>query len=171
MRNAVVSKKNIGTIQSDERYMGYALRLAHKAYQQQEVPIGCVVVDATGAIIGRGYNRTEHYKSQQQHAELRALAQATRKIGDWRLYHCTIYVTLEPCLMCLYAILLSRCAGLVYGAQSPLYGYHLDKNVIPQIYTKHIVRMEGGVRAHESEMLLKKFFGHKRGEVFYGSKE
>jgi tRNA(adenine34) deaminase len=153
---------------SDELYMRHALRLADKAYKQKEVPIGCVIVNAAGDIIGRGYNRTEQCHSQLHHAEMRALTQATRKTKDWRLYNCTVYVTLEPCPMCFYAILLSRCSRLVYGACSPLYGYHLDKNIVPPIYTKHIVSIEGGVCSQESEALLKKFFEQRRGERSYG---
>ena len=142
--------------------MREALKLAHKAYQQNEVPIGAVVISSDGVILGRGYNRTEKACSQSRHAEVCAIERAGKKIHDWRLDGCTLYVTLEPCIMCMSLMSLSRVTRLVYGAESPLFGYHLDKEILPQIYKKHIKGITSGVLELESKGLLEKFFKHKR---------
>jgi len=151
-------------MKSDEYYMKLALRYAKKAEQCGEVPIGALIVCDKGTIIGRGYNCVERLHNVQEHAELRALRQATKKQGDWRLYNTTIYITLEPCPMCFNAIFLSRCSRIVFGASSPLFGFHLDKNLTSLVYTKHIKSIEGGVCSQESQVLLKRFFKQKRGE-------
>ncbi len=109
------------------RYMREALKQARKAFEQGEVPIGAVVVGPDGTIIGRGYNKVEQLQQQNQHAEVRAINQACKKIDSWRLLDCSVYVTLEPCGMCMHLIKLSRMRGVVYGANSPLFGYRLDK--------------------------------------------
>ncbi len=106
--------------------MRQALKLAQKAAVIDEVPIGALVVNEQGVILGRGYNMVEKLCTQTAHAELRALTQAGKKVGDWRLNGCWLYVTLQPCAMCLNSIKLSRIQGVVYGAESPLFGYHLD---------------------------------------------
>ena len=145
--------------------MKKALVLAQKAYDNNEVPIGAIVVDSDGKIIGRGYNQTEKKKSQLAHAELQAISQAVKKTGDWRLDGCTMYVTLEPCGMCFHAIGISRISRLVYGAGSPLFGYHLDKNDGVQIYKKHTKDILRGVCKESSQRLLKAFFKKQRGEL------
>jgi len=154
--------KNKPVYRSDEWYMQKALVLAHKAALQDEVPIGAIIVDRTGKIIGRGYNKVEQYHSQQEHAEMRALRQATRKKNDWRLDGATIYVTLEPCLMCLCSIGLGRCARLIYATHSPLFGSNIDKDAIPPLYTKHLRSISSGVCAEQAARLLKNFFKQKR---------
>ena len=93
---------------NNEVYMRQSLELALKAYNEDEVPIGAVVLDKDGSVIGRGYNRTESCKTQTAHAELLALAEAGKVQNDWRLDGCTLFVTLEPCSMCMAAIKLSR---------------------------------------------------------------
>jgi tRNA(adenine34) deaminase len=147
-----------------ECFMRVALKQANKAYGLDEVPIGAIIVDPNGKIIGRGYNLTETKKTQLAHAELNAIKQATKKIGDWRLDGCTIYITLEPCCMCFYAIALSRCATIVYGASSPLFGFALDSTGGDRIYKKHIEKIVSGVCREESANLLKSFFKGQRGE-------
>lgn len=91
-----------------QKYLDEAINLAHKAFLKNEVPIGAVVVDRDGVIIGRGYNQTYSKKDATYHAEMVAIRQAQKKLGDWRLETTTLYVTLEPCLMCLGAGLVSR---------------------------------------------------------------
>ncbi|MGC2310490.1 MAG: nucleoside deaminase [Candidatus Babeliaceae bacterium] len=147
---------------NDESYMYRALRLAQKAQREQEVPIGALVIDSKGTIIGRGYNRVERYKSQSQHAEIRALTQATKKINDWRLEKCTLYVTLEPCVMCINLCALSRIERIVFGAHSPLFGYNRESENKKAHYMKHIKNITAGVLAYESTLLLKDFFHQKR---------
>ena len=149
-------------IETDAYFMHKALKLAQKAYRQDEVPIGAVVISSRGEILGRGYNRTEQDCSQSRHAEVCAIERAGKKLQDWRLDGCTLYVTLEPCLMCMSLMSISRVTRIVYGAESPLFGYHLDKEILPQLYKKHIKGITSGILEEESRMLLEQFFKHKR---------
>lgn len=145
-------------------FMERALKEALKAYQKQEVPIGAVVVDQNGVIIGVGYNQTECKKSQIEHAEMIAIKKACKKMGDWRLNGCSIYVTLEPCLMCFGLIQLSRLHSVTYGAPSTLYGVGLSsaiENIPP--YARDII-IEGGVLQEKSLKLLRLFFKQARGK-------
>lgn len=148
--------------EKDEQFMAEALKLANKAYDRDEVPIGAVVVSANGTIIGRGYNNVEHAHSQIAHAEVSAVEQASQAIGDWRLNDCWLYVTLEPCTMCMGLIRLSRLAGVVYAAASPLFGFRLDNTEGLSVYKKDAFAIIEGIRAEESVALLQKFFQQKR---------
>lgn len=105
----------------DEKYMKEAIRQAKKAYAIGEVPIGCVIV-YEDKIIGRGYNRRTTDKNTLAHAELIAIRKASKKMGDWRLEGCTMYVTLEPCQMCSGAIVQSRMSRVVVGCMNPKAG-------------------------------------------------
>lgn len=100
----------------DEEMMLIAIELAKKAYEMGETPVGAIVVDKDGNIIGEGYNRRECDNSPTAHAEILAIESAARYLGSWRLTDCTLYVTLEPCPMCAGAIINSRLKRLVYGA-------------------------------------------------------
>lgn len=143
-------------------YMGHALTSAREAMEHNEVPIGAVVVDEDGEIIASAYNTTEHDCAQGSHAEMKALAIAGKKRGNWRLNGCWLYVTLEPCAMCMYASLLSRVDGIVYGAPSHIYGFHLDNALLLQVYKKDTLRVVKGVCEQETQDLLKQFFKQKR---------
>lgn len=145
-------------------YMQQALNLAQKAFLRGEVPIGAIVVDSQGMIVGRGYNQVEQKKSQSAHAEMIALAKAGKKRKDWRLNDCWVYVTLEPCSMCMNCIALSRCKGVVFGAKSPLFGYQLDKEGAFQLYKENVVETVAGLCAEDSVQLLKRFFKDRREE-------
>lgn len=101
---------------ADEEYMTRALKLAEKAGSMGEIPVGAIVVDPDGNIIGEGYNLREHTNSPTAHAEIIAIEQAAKRLGSWRLTNCTLYVTLEPCPMCAGAIMNARLKRLVYGA-------------------------------------------------------
>ena len=101
---------------TSEDYMRRALVLARRALSTGDVPVGCVVADADGAIIGEGWNLREHLQSPTAHAEILAIEQAAKRLGSWRLTGCTLYVTLEPCPMCAGAVMNSRLKRLVYGA-------------------------------------------------------
>jgi tRNA(adenine34) deaminase len=146
----------------DEYYMKQAVLQAQKAFLAGEVPIGAVVVDPNGKIIGRGYNLTESNYCQSKHAEIQAIQAAGKVLKDWRLTGCTLYVTIGPCLMCFGLIGLSRIERLVYGLKSPLFGYDLDNESLPDLYKKHIRGISTGILASEIETILKNFFKTKR---------
>ena len=146
----------------DKKFMCEALKQAHKAGAKDEVPVGAIVVDAQGAIICRGYNQVETHSTQCAHAEMRALQKAGKKIGDWRLEGCWLYVTLKPCIMCMGLIYLSRLDGVVYGADSPLFGYRLDKVDTSRVYKEDTLAIVAGVCAEQAASLLKWFFQDKR---------
>lgn len=145
-------------------FMQQAIKEAHHALQHNEVPIGAIIVSADGFIIARASNAVEQQKTQSAHAELLAINQAGRSMNDWRLSDCWLYVTLEPCSMCMNIIAMSRLAGVVFGAASPLFGYRLDNAQSDQVYKKAMVFVKEGVCADESAQLLKQFFNQKRKE-------
>lgn len=143
-------------------FMTQALRQAQRAFMRDEVPVGAVVVDAQGTLIGRGMNAVESCSSQTEHAEHRAIAQAGKKLGDWRLEGCWLYVTLEPCAMCMNLIMLSRLEGIVFAASSPLFGYHIDSDLAIRLYKNGAISIVEGVCQEQAAQLLKQFFKIKR---------
>jgi len=150
--------------EQDTIFMKKALVQAKMAYAADEVPVGAVVVDAQGTVIGRGYNQVERRHTQAAHAEVLAINAAGRKLSDWRLNGCWLYVTLEPCGMCMNLAVLSRLEGVVFGARSPLFGYQLDKDLNFQLYKLGALSVVEGICAEEAAALLKDFFRLKRGE-------
>jgi len=144
-----------------EYYMDLALHQAELARQIGEVPIGAVVVSKDGVVLAAAHNLVELNCTQTAHAELLALSTAGAAVGDWRLSEATLYVTLEPCAMCMAAIMLSRIKCLVYGASSPVFGYKVDKQISFAIYNFPIDVHEG-VLATKAETLLRDFFEHCR---------
>ena len=145
-----------------EYYMRRALALAEAAAAEGEVPVGCVIVDGAGAVLGEGRNRREATRSVCGHAELDALEQASRARGDWRMDDCTAYVTLEPCPMCAGAFINARLGTLVYGAREPQVGSAASVlNLFEERYPGHTAIL-GGVLADESAALMKAFFEKKR---------
>ena len=148
----------------DEKYMGRAIRLAKKARDMGDVPIGCIIV-YEGKVIGRGFNRRNAKKSALAHAEIIAIKQATRYIGDWRLEDCTMYVTLEPCQMCSGAILQSRIPRVVMGCMNPKAGCAGSViNLLQMEGFNHKVELTSGVREKECSTLLSDFFSNVRRE-------
>ena len=146
----------------DEKYMRAALKQARKAIDIGEVPIGCVIV-YEGKIIGRGYNRRNTDKSVLCHAEITAIKKACKKIGDWRLEDCTLYVTLEPCQMCAGAIVQSRIPRLVMGASSPKSGCGgTVLNILENPEFNHQVDVSRGVLENDCSDILKEFFTELR---------
>ncbi len=143
-------------------FMQEALKEAKLAYEIDEVPIGAVVVNPEGVIIGRAYNSVERDCTQRAHAESLAIELAGKSLGDWRLNGHWLYVTLEPCSMCMGLIKLSRLAGVVYGAASPLFGFRLDNEEDLWVYKKDAISVIEGVGVNEAAELLKKFFQQKR---------
>ena len=141
-----------------EKYMKEALRQAKKAYALGEVPIGCVIVHE-GQIIGRGYNRRNTDKNTLAHAEITAINKASRKIGDWRLEECTLYVTLEPCQMCAGAIVQARIPHGVMGCMNPKAGCAGSiLNILNMPEFNHQVSVTKGVLEEECSEMLKTFF-------------
>ena len=142
--------------------MKEAIRQAKKAYAIGEVPIGCVIV-YEDKIIGRGYNRRVTDKNTLSHAELNAIRKASKKLDDWRLDNCTMYVTLEPCQMCSGAIVQARIKRVVIGAMNPKAGCAgsiLDLLHVEQF--NHQVDTETGILQEECQTMLKTFFRELR---------
>lgn len=139
-------------------FMREALKEADKAASIGEVPVGAVVV-RDGEIIGRGYNKTEATSLATCHAEMEAIAQAAEFMENWRLSGCSIYVSLEPCIMCAGAIVLSRMENLYYAASDPKFGGCGSIFDIPtERRLNHRVNVVGGILAEESAEKLKSFF-------------
>ncbi len=147
---------------SDHYFMGEALKEAARAAALGEVPVGAVVV-REGDIVGRGANAPVGSGDPTAHAEILALREAARTLGNYRLPECRLYVTLEPCLMCAGAIQHARIAHLVYGASDPKTGACGSVvDVFAEARLNHHAQVTGGVRAGESAALLKDFFAARR---------
>ena len=148
----------------DMDFMKEALLLAKEAAAEGEVPVGCVIV-RRGEIVGRGRNRRETEKTALGHAEIEAISDACRNLGGWRLWDCTLYVTLEPCPMCAGAIINARIPQVVFGARDAKYGacgsvcdlFSMDFNHHPQVTT--------GVMEAEAQNLMTEFFQQLREEL------
>lgn len=142
--------------------MREALKEAYKAFEEKEVPVGAVVVQ-NNEIIGRGYNRMESLKDPTAHAEIIALSAAANNLGSWRLTDATVYVTLEPCLMCTGALILARIKGLVFGCFDEKFGACGSVYNIPQDNRfNHSFGVTSGILREESRRLLQEFFKNKR---------
>lgn len=141
----------------DERFMREAIALAREAAAAGEVPVGAVVVRGE-EIVGRGRNRREADKTALAHAELEAIADACRTLGGWRLWQCTLYVTLEPCPMCAGAVINARLPRLVYGAADPKAGSCRSLVDLFSIPYNHHPAVTSGVLADECAQLLRDFF-------------
>ena len=147
-----------------EHYMSLALELARQAASCGEVPVGCVIVNDDGEVIGRGRNRREEKKSALSHAECEAIEQACTTVGDWRLSACTLYVTLEPCPMCAGAIINARIPTLVYGARDESMGSCSSViNLFEESYG-HRPAIYAGVLEAACAELLTEFFKNLRNE-------
>lgn len=146
----------------DEKYMREAIKQAKKAYQLGEVPIGCVIV-YRDKIIGRGYNRRNTDKNTLAHAEITAINKASKKMKDWRLEECTLYVTLEPCQMCAGAIVQARITEVVMGSMNPKAGCGGSiLNLLEMPEFNHQVIVRRGVLAEECTRMLTTFFKELR---------
>ncbi len=148
----------------DLEFMDAALALAREAAADGEVPVGCVIV-RNGQIVGRGRNRREGSKTALGHGEIEAIADACKHLGGWRLWDCTLYVTLEPCPMCAGAIINARIPRVVFGAKDAKCGacgsvcdlFSMDFNHHPQV--------ESGLREEDAAQLLQDFFANLRIEL------
>ncbi|MCR5206081.1 MAG: tRNA adenosine(34) deaminase TadA [Lachnospiraceae bacterium] len=150
------------TPEEDIIFMKKALKQAEHALELGEVPIGCVIV-YDKKIIGRGFNKRNTKKTALAHAEITAISQACRKLGDWRLDGCTMYVTLEPCQMCSGAIVQSRIDRIVIGAANPKAGCAGSiLNLLDRPEFNHQVEITRDICAEESTAILQKFFKQLR---------
>ena len=149
---------------TQEKYMKQAIKLAQKAEELNEVPIGCVI-EYQGKIIGRGYNRRTTDKNTLAHAEITAIRKACKKMGDWRLEDCTMYVTLEPCQMCAGAIVQARVKKVVIGCMNPKAGCAGSVlNILQVDKFNHQVEIEQGVLEEECSGMLTDFFKKLRSD-------
>lgn len=147
---------------TDEKYMREALRQAKKAYALREVPIGCVIV-YEDRVIARGYNRRNTDKNTTAHAEINAIRRASKKLGDWRLEGCTIYITLEPCQMCAGAIVQSRISRVVIASMNPKAGCGGSVlNLLEMPEFNHQCVVTRGVLWEECSTMLSGFFRELR---------
>jgi tRNA(adenine34) deaminase len=148
-------------MKGDSFFMKAAYDQALKAFSAQEVPIGAVLVDQEGNIVARAYNQVEKIKTQTAHAEISVIKKAAKKINNWRLEGLTLYVTVQPCMMCMGAIYLSRISRVVYGVISPKYGFDLSDDLSLGIY-KNLHTSIQCINYTPAQELLKKFFEKKR---------
>ncbi len=156
-KSVIMEKTAGGNAMTDEEYMRAALALAQEAAAEREVPVGCVITDGE-RIVGRGRNRRERGKNALYHAELEAIDEACRTLGGWRLWQCTMYVTLEPCPMCAGAIINARVKRLVYGApdsKAGSCGTLTDLFALPYNHRPDVTR---GVLEDECGAVLQDFF-------------
>lgn len=155
-KSAIMDKTG-GEPMTDEEYMREALALAREAAAEGEVPVGCVITDGE-RIVGRGRNRRETAKNALSHAELEAIDEACRTLGGWRLWRCTLYVTLEPCPMCAGAIINARIPRVVYGAADPKAGSCGTLTDLFALPYNHRPAVTAGVLAEEAGACLRDFF-------------
>lgn len=147
---------------SRDYYMSLALSLAREAADAGEVPVGCVIADGDGKVIGKGRNRRIENHDATAHAEIEAIRSACAALGDWRLDGCTMFVTLEPCPMCAGAIIMSRLPTLVFGAREPVTG---SVGSVIDLFSErygHSPAVFPGVCGEECSAILKDFFTGKR---------
>lgn len=149
-------------LNSDSHFMDEALRQARKARRADEVPIGAVIVRA-GVIIARAWNQVETLKDATAHAEMLAITQAESVVGDWRLNECDLYVTKEPCPMCAGAVVHTRLARVVFGAEDPKGGAAGGAMNLLQFPTlNHRCEITPGLRRQECQAVLRNFFSEQR---------
>jgi tRNA(adenine34) deaminase len=149
-------------LESDEYLMGEALRMARRAWEQEEVPVGAVVVHR-GRVIARAFNQVEQLKDATAHAEMLAITQAEAALGDWRLNECDLYVTKEPCPMCAGALIHARLRRVIFGCASPKDGAGGSlMNLLQHPKLNHQCLVTQGVRQHECAAMLQAFFRERR---------
>ena len=146
----------------DEKYMIEALKEAKKAYKKKEVPIGAIIV-RNDKIIARAYNRKEKSQIAIQHAEILAIIKACKKMKNWRLLDCTLYVTVEPCMMCCGAIIQSRIKKIVYRTKNDNFG---SVESVDSLLNKYNIEIKNGILEEKCKKIITEFFNKKRKENF-----
>jgi tRNA(adenine34) deaminase len=153
---------NLLDVPSDASFMNEALRLAMKAFEKEEVPVGAVVVRG-GKIISRAHNQVELLKDATAHAEMLAITQAEAAVGDWRLNDCDLYVTKEPCAMCAGALVHVRMRRVIFGCPDPRAGAAGGTiNLLQMPGLNHRCEITGGILAEECAAMLQGFFQARR---------
>lgn len=153
----------MSTLNNHEFWMEKALLLAKKAEKLGEVPVGAIIVSPRGELIASGFNKKETIPSPLGHAEIIAIHSAASKLGAWRLLDCTLYVTLEPCVMCSGALIQARLKKLVYGTPDPKGGgIHSLYQIGSDIRLNHQLEITEGIKKEECSQLLKDFFKKRR---------
>lgn len=163
MADAGLAPEPVAPLEGDAEFMALALQQAQAAWRIGEVPVGAVVVDAQGQVLGTGYNRTITDSDPTAHAEIVALRAAAQQLRNYRLPGISLYVTLEPCVMCIGAMLHARLARVVYGASDPktgACGSVLDVGAVVRL--NHHTTITGGVLAEPCGDLLRRFFRERR---------
>ncbi|MFC3928166.1 tRNA adenosine(34) deaminase TadA [Streptococcus caprae] len=146
------------TLEEKEGFMREALREAQLSLQKEEIPIGCIIVHE-GQIIGRGHNAREELNQAVMHAEIMAINQANATVGNWRLLDCTLFVTIEPCVMCSGAIGLARLPQVIYGAKNPKFGAAGSLyNILTDERLNHRVQVETGILEEDCAQIMQDFF-------------
>ena len=149
-------------LDSKIKFMSLALKEAEKAYLEDEVPIGAIIVK-DNKVISKGHNRREHKNDVTSHAEIEAIKKASKKIKDWQLIDCDIYVTIEPCLMCTGAIIQSHIRNIYYGSEDPKGGALVSNIELEEVKNiNHYPHIEGGILKEECSSIMKKYFKEKR---------
>ena len=143
------------------KYMKEAIRYAGHSLLSDDVPIGCVIV-RNNKIIGYGYNKKEELRSPIAHAEIMAIKMAAKNLNSYHLEGCDIYVTLEPCLMCVGAILNARIKNLYFGARNKRFGAVISHQKIEKLITNHRISYESGILERECANLISEFFSDLR---------
>lgn len=159
MKSVILCESNEKSMENDIRYMQMALAEAHKAYAIGEVPVGCVIV-ADNQVVGRGHNLTETLSDVTAHAEMQAITAATNTLGGKYLSQCTLYVTVEPCIMCAGAIGWAQVKRVVYGTADEKRGFTVfaPKALHPKC------SVSSGVLEADCRELMQSFFAQKRGK-------
>ncbi len=158
-------------VHSDEYWMQQALALARSAADVGEVPVGAVVVSATGELIGSGFNQPIRTHDPSAHAEIMAIREAALAVSNYRLPGCVLYVTIEPCTMCVGAIVHARIARVVYGALEPRFGaIESAKRLLEEGAFNHQVETLGGVESQQCGELMREFFKGRRTLAQRGTK-
>ncbi len=145
-----------------DKYMKIALEEAMKSYKNNDVPVGAVIVK-NEKVIARAHNQKEKKKNATRHAEIIVIEKACRKLKTWHLNDCTLYVTLEPCMMCCGAIIQSRIKKVIYATTNDKFGYiESVGKLLQNKKNNHYVKLEKGIGEQQSISLLKQFFKEKR---------
>ena len=145
----------------EEKFMKMALKEARKAYDKLEIPVGAVIVK-DGKIIARAHNVKEEKQDTTRHAEIIAIQKASKKLNNWRLTNCEMYVTLEPCMMCMGAIISSRIKNIYIGTLDPKKDEEESKKSLKEYESKYGIHLEIGILQEKCEYILKEFFKNLR---------